>query len=322
MKNKKIKLAVSTAIYILSSVAFGQSEMAKDKMGKAPIKKSTYELTANLEHEEGDFSKSGGRLSLGHMSEEKYKFLLGASLYKNSFDRPSILSTEGKSLEIKEFDTASIKFALEKAFSPVNRFAFSLEVTSINQKAFEESDDNTYGMRVSYTSPSSGRNLWVYGVNFNYSKNNSQNIPYPFLTYSYNPSAKFQALFGVPFKLTYRPVPKLKFSTMYIPVKNLKAEIEYQVLPALKVEAGYKLENLTSYRPVERENLEESVYFLEKQYYLSMKSDIYQGITFEVKGAYFYNRNLWIGEKSSEKNSTLVSFENETRVLSNLLIAI
>ncbi|MCK5074552.1 MAG: hypothetical protein KAQ98_14065 [Bacteriovoracaceae bacterium] len=290
-----------------------------------------WKISTDYRYEGMQYNKSTAN-SQGNMNTTEQKLKIGTSFspskeHQWSFHSSANLSQFNKEIELEKSNTKIPTEFLGIHFKAGHRhtstsgksLSTGVSVSSVTEKPFQNNDDIIYGISTKYKVPR-GKNAWIFGINYSYSKNSS-NIPFPIASYSYNPNSKFQALIGIPMTITYSPTDKLKLSAMYAPARTVMTKASYSIYDKTQLYAGFVWKNPRSYKIADREDKESSIFLDEKRYFIGGKTPLSDNINLDLGTSYLFDRTVFEGKKYSKRSSDDLNLKNEIRLLASLSIS-
>ncbi len=324
-------MKISLCLLFFTSISLAETVLEKDatqlkvanqKDNKIQVNgKISYEGLSSSEDNEREIEYSNQELEMGikYKLKNKDSLSLKTTIKHTDFGTDLLFPALGPD-SIKDFTTNKTSISHNKKFVSKSKLSTSLSISSVNETPYKEAEDNTYSVNTMYTLPVSKSNFWLLGINYSFSENNDKNIPFPIISYSYNPSKNFNALIGLPLSLQYSPNSEFSITSKYTPPQSLKLKASYKIDQSNTGYISYMISNPQAFRPSQRFDKETFLFYNEKKYSAGVNSKITKSLFFDLNALYLYDREIWV-EKDSDDETDVLGIRNEFRLQSSLALS-
>ncbi len=185
-----------------------------------------------------------------------------------------------------------------------------LRVGSPSDKPFETEDELSLNASAFLRAPSSGRNAWLFLLNYDNHRDFLGGTPIPGVAYWWEPSDQLQAMVGLPlFSVRYKPWKPTTLNLTYIYPYNLYARVTQRLAKPLAVFAGFEWSNQRWFL-VDRSHREDMLYFNQKKWLAGASYTLTPGVDLELTGGWAFDRIFFVGEGYGDRDQERVDLDN------------
>ena len=165
--------------------------------------------------------------------------------------------------------------------------------------------------------PQGQRDAWLFSLHYSTTREFLPYIPFPGLAYFYNPNPSFQALFGIPLALRYRPTDAVSLEFSYAPITNIKARVAVRPWRATELFVAYAWEH-EAYFLVDRPDKDDLFFSFSQRVSVGALFGPFRGIRVEVAGGYAFDRFYFEGEDYGDRDRNRLDVDSGPFVTARL----
>ena len=185
-----------------------------------------------------------------------------------------------------------------------------LTLGSASDKPFQSEAEVSIQATIFARIPDSGRNGWIFFLNYSRYREFLPNVPIPGIAYWFEPSPELRLIVGIPFaNLEWKPVPGLTAELIYFAVRNVRAQVSYRVLPELQVFGGFEWKNEHYFR-YDRQNDDQRLSHYEKRVSAGIRWGFFKGVFLELASGYAFDRFYFEGESYDDRYENRLNIGN------------
>jgi hypothetical protein len=220
---------------------------------------------------------------------------LHLSVSRDDFTTDAVLPDSGLKIPDKLWDLR-LGSTFKHRFDNGLIMGAGLSIGSAGQDPLEGTEDLYFLGTLTLLVPHSGRNYWIFGVNYSSSRTFLKHVPFPIVAYSYNPGRKWGVTFGLPFlNLWAKPLPDLTLRAGYYPVRSVRASVSYRLFPQVSLFGGFAWSESRHFLN-DRVDDDDQLTRLEKKVHAGIRLDLAKAVALEFSGGYAFDRRFYHGQ--------------------------
>jgi hypothetical protein len=165
--------------------------------------------------------------------------------------------------------------------------------------------------------PQGPRDAWLFSLHYSTTREFLPYIPFPGIAYFYNPNENFQALFGIPLALRYRPTDAVILEFAYAPITNVRARLAVRPWQATELFVAYAWEH-EAYFLVDRPDKDDRFFSYSQRVSVGARFGPFRGIRVEVAGGYVFDRFYFEGENYGDRDQNRIDVDSGPFVTARL----
>ena len=165
--------------------------------------------------------------------------------------------------------------------------------------------------------PQGQRDAWLFSLHYSTTREFLPYVPFPGLAYFYNPNPSFQALFGIPLALRYRPTDAVSLEFSYAPITNIRARVAVRPWQATELFVAYAWEH-EAYFLVDRPDEDDRFFSYSQRVSVGALFGPFRGIRVEVAGGYAFDRFYFEGENYGDRDKNRIDVDSGPFVTARL----
>ena len=185
-----------------------------------------------------------------------------------------------------------------------------LTLGSASDKPFKSEAEVSIQATVFARVPDSGRNAWVFFLNYSRYREFLPNVPIPGIAYWFEPSSELRLIVGIPFaNLEWKPDPNLTVELTYFAVRNVRALLSYRVFPDLQLYGGFDWKNEHYFR-YDRQDDDKRLSHYEKKVSAGVRWGFLKGVFLDLAGGYAFDRFYFEGESYDDRHESRLNISS------------
>lgn len=242
-------------------------------------------------------------------SAQRTHRLSGRKLIINNEKRQLLLFTKNElvNLDTQAFvpdkvGSIDLGLSFNRSYSDRQNFGLLASFGSASNKPFHSWQEIKTNFTTFYQIESGARNSWIFSLNYSNHRGYLQGYPLPGAAYFYkSPAESFQAMIGIPFFISWEFQKNYIFMTSLLFPYLASAEISVFDFMPLKLRSGFRWE-YKDYLVANRPQKKQSLYADQKSVFLSAGMPLTRNLSFDLVGAYAWDRRLFIAEGFFKKS--------------------
>lgn len=264
---------------------------------KAKVRLTNY-FDARVEGQQKElgFVEEEASLSVDAWKDVHNRLTLLATLRQEEIDSGAVLPDTGESFPRELWDVR---------FGTLYRYRFDdgwmvgglARFGSASDHPFANGDvlvgDATVFLRV----PASGRDSWLFFLNWSNNRDILNNYPVPAFEYWYEPSDAFSAILGIPFiSVEAHPAPEVDLLASYLIPRTVHLLGSYKPLDLVEVYLGYDWRN-ERYLREDRVHRDDRLFYQEMRARAGLLFHLFPHVLIDLTGGYSFKRSYYEGTK-------------------------
>lgn len=216
-------------------------------------------------------------------------------------------------------DLWDVKLGLAyRHFHEAGRFTgASASVSSPSDEPFGAAQDVAFQIDLFHRRPASGRDAWLFFLNYANQREFLNHVPLPGFAYWYQPAPETMALLGFPFLFGRSQLPGgVEVSGAYLFPRTVRAQVGYDLLPALEVSAGFRAGH-RRYLRAGREDAGERLFSYEKAVTAGLRYKLGDG-SLAASAGYAFDRYYFEGEDFDDRQDDRIGVRDGPFVQANV----
>jgi hypothetical protein len=273
-----------------------------------------------------DASVSGQATDLGYLEHD---FSLNVPVWRDSRNDLSVLANVG----FEDFSTDAV-LADGRPFpdqlwdvtvGATYRHRFDngwiggvrLAISSPSDEPFNSWDEMAIRVGAFLRVPQGPRDAWLFSLHYSTTREFLPYVPFPGIAYYYNPNDRFQALFGIPLALHYRPVDYVFVDFAYAPITTIRARVGVRPWQATEFFVAYSWEHET-YFLADRPDTDDRFFAYSQRVSAGVRFGPFQGVRVELAGGYAFDRFYFEGENYGDRDQNRIDIDSGPFVTARL----
>lgn len=316
MKRAGLVLA-GAFLLVVSSAAWAQDVFESEDLrahDESPFK-AKYRLTnyfdarVQKQNVEFGFVEEEASLSADPWKDEHHRLTLLATLRHEELDTGAVLPNTGEDFPRELWD---IRFGALYRYRYDDGWMIGdlARIGSASDHPFASSNvlvgDATVFLRV----PASGRDSWLFFLNWSNNRDIWNNYPVPAFEYWYEPSDEFRAVLGIPFlSAEWRPRPEVNLLFSYLIPRTIHLLGSYKPLEFVEAYLGYDWRN-ERYLREDRVHRDDRLFDQEMRARAGFLFHLFPHVLIDLTTGYSFKRSYYEGTKVEDDTFNRIDVGN------------